>query len=57
MEEGRRFGGFGLGLAIVKRFTEALGGTVALVSEPGSGTSVKVRLPGVVVLSAQTVRG
>jgi two-component system phosphate regulon sensor histidine kinase PhoR len=37
--------GTGLGLAIVKHATERLGGTVTLRSEPGTGTTVEVRLP------------
>jgi signal transduction histidine kinase len=37
-------GGSGLGLAIVRKLVEADGGTVALESEPGSGTDAVVRL-------------
>ena len=37
-------GGSGLGLAIVRKLVEADGGTVALDSEPGSGTDAVVRL-------------
>lgn len=37
--------GSGLGLAIVKRIIEAAGGTVAVDSAPGRGTTVRVTLP------------
>ena len=35
----------GLGLPLTRQFVEAHGGTVSLVSEPGQGTSVTIRLP------------
>ncbi len=38
-------GGSGLGLAIVKGFVEANGGTIAVRSLPGQGTSFQVSLP------------
>lgn len=41
----RRTGGSGLGLAIVRKLTEAHGGTVTAVSEPGQGSVFTLRLP------------
>jgi signal transduction histidine kinase len=38
-------GGFGVGLATVRRLVEGHGGTVALESAPGRGTTVRIRLP------------
>jgi len=38
--------GSGLGLANARRNVELCGGTVALASEPGRGTTVTIRLPG-----------
>jgi signal transduction histidine kinase len=37
--------GVGLGLSIVKRVIEASGGTIAVDSTPGQGTTFKIRLP------------
>jgi len=37
--------GVGLGLALVRRIVEGHGGTIALDSEPGQGTTVELRLP------------
>ena len=41
----RRFGGTGIGLYIVRSLTEAMGGTVAVRSELGAGTTFTLRLP------------
>ena len=37
--------GTGLGLAICRRIAESHGGTVAIESHPGQGTTVTVKLP------------
>jgi len=41
----REIPGTGLGLAITRAIVEAHGGAIALASEPGHGTTVRVRLP------------
>jgi two-component system, OmpR family, phosphate regulon sensor histidine kinase PhoR len=41
----RELGGTGLGLAIVKHLVMAHGGSLAITSEPGRGTTVRVTLP------------
>lgn len=48
-DEGRTIEGAGVGLAIVADAVHALGGSVDLVSTPGRGTTVTVRLPGIVL--------
>ncbi len=44
----KRFGGTGLGLALSKRFCELMGGSIAVASEPGRGSTFSVTLPAVV---------
>ena len=41
----RKFEGTGLGLAITRRFCNLMGGDVALVSAPGSGSTFSLRIP------------
>jgi signal transduction histidine kinase len=35
----------GLGLSLTRQFVEAHGGTLSLISEPGQGTTLIIRLP------------
>jgi signal transduction histidine kinase len=42
---GKEYSGVGLGLSIAHDIVEALGGTIGVVSEPGSGTTFTVTLP------------
>jgi signal transduction histidine kinase len=41
----RKFGGTGLGLTLVKKFTDLLGGELALQSLPGKGTTFILKFP------------
>lgn len=41
----RQHGGVGLGLAIVRRLVDMMGGSIAVQSEPGQGTTMTARIP------------
>ncbi len=51
----RRYGGTGLGMSIVRRLTGMMNGAIAIDSEPGKGTTVRVTLPLPVVAAAEKV--
>ncbi len=42
----RKYGGTGLGLTLTKRFSEMMGGTIEVQSQPGQGSKFIVKLPG-----------
>jgi hypothetical protein len=48
--------GTGLGLALSKQLVELQGGTIGFESEPGRGTTFRVRIPGVLTTVASEAR-
>ncbi|MBL8970886.1 MAG: hybrid sensor histidine kinase/response regulator, partial [Myxococcales bacterium] len=57
MSTTRKYGGTGLGLAIVHRFCELMEGEVTVTSEPGIGSSFRVKLPAVLSKPPRPVDG
>ena len=53
MSTTRKYGGTGLGLAIVHRFCKLMEGEVTVTSEPGIGSSFRVKLPRVLTKPAR----
>jgi signal transduction histidine kinase len=52
----RKYGGVGLGLYIVKKFTEILGGQIAVESIVGKGSTFTMRLPVAAVIHASVLQ-
>lgn len=50
----RKYGGTGLGLVITKRFTEMMGGTIAVNSQFGYGSTFSIKLPVQVITGKAT---
>jgi signal transduction histidine kinase len=49
----RRYEGAGLGLRLTRELVERHGGTIAIESKPGAGTTVTVTLPAARVMEAK----
>jgi two-component system cell cycle sensor histidine kinase PleC len=53
----RRHEGTGLGLPLARRLAELLGGSLALESAPGRGTTATVRMPTAAAVPLQAIAG